>query len=99
MSSFTDLVNEHEQAWGEVQYPGRPPIAHINTARVVAFWADATAAHPTITCHQDATEIRDYFDMLTRRLVVGFPHRRLIRVFVDGQEVRIKLKVGFEWAE
>lgn len=88
--------------WGGERYPNRPTLDEIMSAPVVAFWVQDVVqdgSKHTITLHSDMTDIQDYFHSLALRLSIGYPTRRLKFVFVRQREVRVKLKVGFEYIE
>lgn len=92
-SDFLALVQQHERAWGNDTYPGRPDLATILDASVVAFWqvqnASKHAGHPQITLHKDLYEIEEYYVKLIVRSALPIPQRRLYKLFMDGQQMRI----------
>lgn len=87
---FIDLVQEHEREWGKKSYPGKPKLADILAAPVVAFWQVEGEEHRlSITLHDDLSDIEKF---LTRQLFTGSvnaPRRRLVRVFKDQKRMVI----------
>ncbi len=92
-SEFLALVQQHERAWGNETYPGRPTLETVLSAPVVAFWqlaaSDKHANHPQITLHRDLHEIEEYFAKLLFRQSLPAPQRRLYKLYVDGQQMRV----------
>jgi hypothetical protein len=100
-SEFLALLQNHERAWGTDTYAGRPDLERVLTAPVVAFWqvegAGKHADHPQITLHKDLREIEDYFVKLIFRSALPAPKRRLYKLYVDGQQMRVS-SVKFAFA-
>lgn len=93
-----EYLQAHERTWGTDTYPGRPALEDVLKSPVVAFWLDAAKGggrRHVITLHDDVRPIQEYIALLVRRLPVGFPARRLKFIFINGQEMRIGVKVGF----
>ena len=92
-SEFLTLVQQHERAWGNDTYTGRPDLETVLTASVVAFWqVEGTGKHsndPQITLHGDLREIEDYFVKLIFRSTLPAPRRRLYKLYADGQQMRV----------
>ncbi len=100
-SEFLALVQNHERVWGNDTYAGRPDLERVLNAPVVAFWqVEATGKHsdhPQITLHKDLHEIEDYFVKLIFRSTLPAPKRRLYKLYVDGQQMRVS-SVKFSFA-
>lgn len=92
-SEFLALVQNHERAWGNDTYPGRPDLERVLRAAVVAFWqvegSGKHSDHAQITLHNDLREIEDYFVKLIFRSALPAPKRRLYKLYVDGQQMRV----------
>lgn len=92
-SEFLALVQNHERVWGNDTYAGRANLETILHAAVVAFWqVEGTgkhADHPQITLHKDLREIEDHFVKLIFRSALPAPRRRLYKLYVDGQQMRV----------
>lgn len=58
---FMKFVERHERAWGTETYKGRPALAQIMEAKVVAFWhPTSNAMNHTATVHKTLEEIDQY---------------------------------------
>lgn len=92
-SEFLALVQQHERVWGNDSYAGRPDLEKVLNASVVAFWQvednSKHSGHPQITLHKDLQEIEDFFVKLLFRSSLPAPKRRLYKLYVDGQQLRI----------
>lgn len=99
--NFFDYIQEHERTWGDETYKDRPDLEQIMKAVVVAFWLDGTRTDRYfITLHDDMKPIHEYYDTLIRRLVIGFPKKRLLLIFHKGREVRLNgIKLDFDVTE
>lgn len=90
-SVFMGHVQLHERAWGMDKYPDRPGLDDILKARIVAFWrVKNTDEGYRITLHESGDEIVDYINKLLFETPVHPPDRRLVKLFIEQQEVRIK---------
>ncbi|MBL8157114.1 MAG: hypothetical protein JNM70_23275 [Anaerolineae bacterium] len=100
-SIFMGHVQLHERAWGLDKYPDRPTLDDILKARIVAFWRAKTSdAGYRITLHESGDAIVDYINTLLFKTPVHPPDRRLVKLFVEKEEVRIKgVKLILERAE
>ncbi|MFN8380024.1 MAG: hypothetical protein U0452_15270 [Anaerolineae bacterium] len=87
------LVQQHERAWGNDTYAGRPDLATILDAPVVAFWQVQSSGkqsdRPQITLHKDLREIEDFYVKMIFRSALPMQQRRLYKLFVDGQQMRV----------
>ncbi len=55
------FVERHERAWGMEYYKGRPTLAQLMNAKVVAFWHPTTEdMNHTATMHKSVEEIDQY---------------------------------------
>ncbi|HEX2907097.1 MAG TPA: hypothetical protein VHO69_09575 [Phototrophicaceae bacterium] len=54
--SLIDYVQAHERMWGTEKYTGRPALAEILQAPVVAFWIDKNIAGGAKTNYQRSPE-------------------------------------------
>jgi hypothetical protein len=92
-SEFLALVQQHERAWGHDTYAGRPDLEKVLDAPVVAFWqvegGGKHADHPQITLHRDLKEVEDYFVKLIFRATLPAPKRRLYKLYMEGQPMRV----------
>jgi hypothetical protein len=99
---FLHYVQLHERAWGSDPYPQRPRLADILKAPVVAFWYP-TARHEyrlQITLHRSLQEVETHLVQMLLHTKTQPPTRRLSRLFVKGQQVRIKgLNILWEKSE
>lgn len=100
-SDFLALVQNHERAWGNDTYPGRPDLERVLHASVVAFWQVEASGkhsdHPQITLHNDLREIEEYFVKLIFRSALPAPRRRLYKLYAGGQQMRVS-NVKFTFA-
>lgn len=91
--AFLNEVEQHERAWGQGTYTGRPKLQQILDAKVVAFWypsgTDADLAM-VITLHKDIKDIDRYVSELVLHTKVRLPILRLAKVFYNQQEIRIR---------
>jgi len=92
-SDFLAQVQQHERAWGNETYAGRPTLETILDAAVVAFWqvegSGKHASHPQITLHKELREIEDFYVKLIFRAALPMQQRRLVKLFVNGQQMRV----------
>ncbi|MFZ4827993.1 MAG: hypothetical protein ACOYLB_11615 [Phototrophicaceae bacterium] len=88
----------HERVWGIEEYPERPSLTQLLQARVVVFWQHAEDGERwRATVHADLTELEQAFAKLLTRQMIGQKPRRIVAMYEDGQEVRLKsVKVEFE---
>jgi hypothetical protein len=96
---FVEL-EKHERAWGSETYTGRPTLAQIMDANVVAFWYPSGAdedMNTTITLHKSLDDIHDYVAHLVWHTKTRLPVVRLAHLFQKQQPIKIKaVKVIFE---
>jgi hypothetical protein len=98
---FLGDVELHERAWGTQSYSGRPKLAEVMSARIVAFWRD-NRRDPgyRITLHQNSGEIQKFVTDLVLDSNTRAPTRRLARLYVEKKRIRIKgVKLIFEMEE
>jgi len=96
--AFLGEVEIHERAWGTQSYSGRPKLADIMSARIVAFWRE-NRLDPgyRITLHQDTKEIQRHVTEILLNVNTRTPSRRLARLFVEHKRIKIKgVKLIFE---
>ena len=99
-SDFLALVQQHERAWGNETYAGRPTLETILHAPVVAFWqvqnSGKQADRPQITLHKDLREIEEFYVKMIFRSSLPIQQRRLYKLFVDGKQMRVaSVKLSF----
>jgi hypothetical protein len=94
-------VEIHERAWGTQSYPGRSSLAKIMSARIVVFWRE-NRRDPgyRITLPKDTSEIQQYVNEIILDINSRPPTRRLARLYVNQQRIKIKgVKIIFEMDE
>ncbi len=97
-----ELIQIHERAWGQEQYPGRPSLATLLNSPIVVMWYKSEftdkkqplkdrfmlTVHPTW---------EDLDTLVTNALVLGHPSHaanwKLSKVFFNQKPVRISLQV------
>lgn len=88
---FMECVEQHERAWGNETYKGRPTLDQILGAQVVAFWHPTSIEiKPTITIHKSLDDISKYVTALVLHSDKALPVLRLDKVFVNKLQVKIK---------
>jgi hypothetical protein len=103
-SSFLTWVQEHERAWGNLVYGGRPTLEEILNAPVVVFWRRTGTEKPdryfVITLHSDLAQLEKYF---ARILLLSFndpPRSQVAAIFQEQRQMRIaEVHVRFEPVE
>ncbi len=90
MNEFLDIVQKHERVWGEEQYHNRPDLATIISSEVVVFWLRGKEKKPYITIHNSIEEIEHYMTKLLFRSSVSAPNERIVRIFKQQKQMRIK---------
>ena len=96
---FMKFVERHERAWGTENYKGRPTLAQLVEAKVVAFWHPTTQnMNHTATIHKSIEEIDQYVTHLVWHAnKERLPLLRLEAVFVEKAQMQIKgIKVIYE---
>jgi hypothetical protein len=90
--TFLSYVELHERAWGMDTYPNRPSLDSILKARVVAFWhpLNRKDAGYRITVHNNLMELNQFATDLLLHSRTRPPDKRLARLFVDQQKVKIR---------
>lgn len=88
----------HERVWGVEEYPERPSLTQLLQARVIVFWQHAEDGERwRATSHANLTELEEAFSKLLTRQMIGQKPRRIVAIYEDGHEVRLKsVKVEFE---
>jgi hypothetical protein len=86
-----DIIQLHERKWGEQQYYGRPSLATLMVAPIVAVWK--TDNRFMLSAHREADELND----IVTAIIVGKepnPHnRKLIRIFANHRLVPFTLRI------
>ena len=103
-SSFLVWVQEHERAWSNLVYSGRPSLEEILNAPVVVFWQRAGVEKPdryfVITLHPDLTQLEKHF---ARMLLFSFnepPRSQVAAIFQERRQMRIaEVRIRFEPVE
>jgi hypothetical protein len=96
---FMKFVERHERAWGMENYKGRPTLAQLVEAKVVAFWHPTTPnMNHTATIHKSIEDIDQYVTHLVWHAgKERLPLLRLEAVFVEKVQMQIKgVKVVYE---
>lgn len=96
--TLIEAAQYHERVWGIEEYPERPSLTQLLQARVVIFWQHAEDGERwRATIHADLTELEQAFAKVLMRQMIGQKPRRMVALYEDGHEVRIKsIKVEFE---
>lgn len=100
--TLIDHIQNHERVWGMDTYNNRPNLSDILKADVVVFWHTMgdNDNRPTITLHNDLSELEAYFSKLIFRSSVNPPNRRVYAIYAGGKSVRVKgVSVHFEVVE
>lgn len=96
--TLIEAAQYHERVWGTEEYPERPSLTQLLQARVVVFWQHAEDGERwRATVHTDLNQLEQSFSKILMRQMVGQKPRRIVTLYEDGQEVRIKsVKIEFE---
>jgi hypothetical protein len=83
---FTEIVQIHEQKWGEFQYPGRPSLNALLSSPVVAVWG--IDKRFILSTHFQVTDLNE----LILAIVMGNdPYkRRLLKIFENHKPIDFK---------
>jgi hypothetical protein len=96
---FMAMVEQHQKAWGNETYKGKPTLQQIMDARIVVFWRPTNEAmYLTITIHNDLSEINDYLVALILHTKTRLPVLRLDSVFVGKIPRKVK-SVTINWGD
>ena len=82
----------HDKAWGAQTYEGRPTTLQMVSSPVVTFWYPQKHHDKrfTATFHATMRALDYYASLMLVEQKFKQPSRRLARLFVDGQRVRIR---------
>ena len=96
---FMAMVEQHQKAWGNETYKGKPTLQQIMDSPVVAFWHPTNESmYLTITLHRDLSEINDYMVALILHTKTRLPVLRLDSVFVSKVPRKVK-SVTINWTD
>ncbi len=103
-SNFLAWVQEHERAWSNLVYSGRPSLEEILTAPVVVFWKRAGTEKPdkhlVITLHPDLTQLEKHFARMLLFSPNELPRSQVVAIFQDRKQIRIaEVRIRFEPVE
>jgi hypothetical protein len=99
VKSLIEYVQDHERAWGNDSYSGRPSLSEILGATVVVLWKPISKDEPRlkITLHENLDEVENHFVKLLFRANVAAPDVRLERIFKGGKAVIIRgVRINFQ---
>lgn len=90
--TFLSMIQAHEREWGTDTYTGKPSLADMLSAKVVAFWQKASGDDPRefVTLHDDTTGIETHLAKLVLRSGLQTPDRRLVAVFEAQKRLKVK---------
>jgi hypothetical protein len=95
-NNFIELVQEHERSWGQDSYPGRPGLAELLNAPVVAWWVPVSVKggksddRHTASVYQDLDELNKYATRLLLHSRNDPPDRRLVAVYINQKKAVIR---------
>lgn len=103
-NNFLAWVQEHERAWSNLVYSGRPSLEEILTAPVVVFWKrvgiEKPDKHLVITLHPDLTQLEKHFSRLLLFSANEMPRSQVVAIFQERQQIRIaEVRIRFEPVE
>jgi hypothetical protein len=93
MSELTlmDIIQLHERKWGEHQYPNRPALSTLMTARIVAMWK--TGNRFILSAHETAEDI----NAVVLAIITGKDpnplNKKLLKLFVRHQVIPFEIRI------
>jgi hypothetical protein len=89
-SEFMQWVEDHERAWGTREYPGRPILAEILSAKIVVFWkTDDRPTRYTVTLYTGGQDLENAFFRMFFGTASG-EFRQPARIFQDQKRYIVK---------
>jgi len=96
-ATFTELVELHERTWGTKRYRGRPSLDQLLNSFIVVMWGmDQTFK---LSVHQDAAEVNNIIHGLLTGGIANPNNRKLLRIFVNQEPIKFKIKIIAERRE
>jgi hypothetical protein len=89
---FIEFIQNHERAWGNQTYSGRPSLAELLDASVMLVWQpnDPQETRQMVTVHQSLDEVNKYAARLLIQNKQDPLDRRLQAVYVDRKRATIR---------
>jgi hypothetical protein len=89
-SEFMQWVEAHERSWGTKEYPGKPTLTEILSAKIVIFWKiDDRQNRYTVSLHSGGQDVEQTF----LKLLFGTPmseFKQPVRIFQEQKRYIVK---------